>query len=138
MKDINHTEGELRALQPVVLVPRDEDIVAVPRIRNLRIGTDSVVATATVDVTAATRRIEVDWGDGTRDVLQNRPGAVSLPAPGTNPLPEGSYRLQHAYAVSDDGRAADYFVQVRTDDADGSLDFRQERITVTPRWRVVH
>jgi hypothetical protein len=138
MKDINHSEVELRALQPVVLVPRDEGISAVPRIRNFRVGTDSVVATARIDVSAATSRIEVDWGDGTLDVIRNRPGAVSLPAPGTNPLPEGSYRLQHVYEVSDDGRAVDYFVQVRTDDADGSFDFRQERITMTPRWRVVH
>jgi hypothetical protein len=57
MKDINHSENELRALQPVVLVSRDESISVVPRIRNFRVGTDSVVATAAIEVTAATRRI---------------------------------------------------------------------------------
>lgn len=112
------------------------------RIQSLDISTDSVVATATIVVTDATRRIEIDWGDGTIDVLRQRPGIISPdpPPPGTNPLPRGTYEVEHAYEVPDGAypSAFDQFVFVRTDDADGGIDIRQRRITITPRYRIVH
>ena len=108
------------------------------RIEEFSVTSDSVVATARIVVSAATRRIEVDWGDETSDVIRVRPGSVDLPAPGTDPLPEGTYELEHEYALSEDGRAFDHFVVARTDDADGGFDIKIRQITLRPRFKIVH
>jgi hypothetical protein len=128
----HHHEGAVVAVSP------ERDPGTTERIRSFGISTDSVVATATVETTDVTSRIEIDWDDGAIDVIRHRPGVSADPALGTNPLPRGTYEVEHVYDVSDDGRAFEARVFVRTDDSDGSFDIRQRRITMTPRYRIVH
>ncbi|SFG46524.1 hypothetical protein SAMN04488063_2136 [Halopelagius inordinatus] len=113
---------------------------AVARIVDSSVATDSVVATATIVTDDPVRRVEVDWGDGETDVVTRRPGLLTRdrPAHGGDPLPDGTYQLTHAYAVSDDGRPFDHSVLLRVDDADGGVDFDVHRITLTPRYKVTH
>lgn len=105
-------------------------------IRELSIDTNSVVATVTVRTDTVVKRVSVDWGDGKKDTVSTTPGGVAV-FPPTQPLPPGTYRLHHAYAEPADRKPFDFFVLVRVDDASGP-DFRIQKITLTPRYRVTN
>ncbi len=106
-------------------------------INDFSITTDSVVVTATVVTDETMKRIVIDWGDGNTDALKARPG-VPLAVGLSEPLPQGTYRFSHAYAVSEDRNPFDYFVLLRVEDNTGGVDFRIRKITLTPRYRVTH
>ncbi len=120
----------------VIVTPSDPKTVN--RIEAMTVLTDSVVATATLALSAATRRATILWGDEEIDVIRQRPGTSEIPAPGTNSLPSGTYQVQHEYSMSEDGRAFDRFVTVITQDFDGSIDFASQGITITPRWEIIY
>lgn len=108
-------------------------------IAGFSVTTDSVVATATVSTDGTMSRIVVDWGDGKTDTLRHRPGIEVTPvAGGDEPLPPGTYRFRHAYAEPEDREPFEYFVLVRVDDRSGGVDFRIQRITLTPRYKVTN
>lgn len=117
-----------------------EEMRPVAKIVDSSLATDSVVATATVVTDSTTRRIEVDWGDGEKDVVNERPGTLTKDRPvnTSNPLPDGTYQLSHAYEVSKDGRPFEHTVLLRVDDTDGGVDFDVHRITLTPRYKVTN
>lgn len=125
--------------QLVMPVEPTEDEGPVARIVDFSVGTESVVATATVVTDDATRRIEVDWGDGEEDVINHRPGFLVRNGDfRDDSLPEGTYQLYHAYDGPEDGRSFEHTVLVRVDDVDGGVDFAVRRITLSPRYRVTH
>ncbi len=123
---------------------------AIERIVNFFISTDSVVAKATIVIDDETRRIELDWGDGTVDVINHRPGfpVLAQPVMGSSPLPSGTYEIFHRYDVlytsspgtdtGDRPTPQEHVAALRVDDADGSVDFDTERFIITPKYRVTH
>jgi hypothetical protein len=129
--------GELRRLtSPVVsLRPKTKTNIQA-LIREFSIETNSVVATATIRTDGIMKRIVVDWGDGKSDSLTVTPGTHVGSTP-PEPLPPGTYRFHHAYAVPEDRKPFDFFVLVRVEDAQGP-DFRIRKITLTPRFRVTN
>ena len=106
-------------------------------IRDFSVTSNSVVATATIRTDGIMRRIVVDWGDGKTDILNARPGGHVANFPPQEPLPPGTYRFHHAYAEPEDRKPFDFFVVVRVEDATGP-DFRGQKVTMTPRYRVTN
>lgn len=132
--------------QLVNLLPNTKNC-SIKRIVNFSVITDSVVAKAIIVTDASSRRLEIDWGDGTVEVINRRPGFgnVIQPVLGGQPLPPGNYELYHRYEASYAPGFGDsvipttreYVVSIRSDDIDGFVDFSSQRIFVTPRYKLV-
>ena len=134
-KDARVARNQLKYFPDLeVSVPPKSTLDLHANIQDLSITTDSVVATATVATNGTSRRVLVDWGDGETDIVNTIPG-VHVPLGTAEPLPEGTYRLSHAYAEPDDRLPFEFFVLVRVEDFQGSVDFRVRKITLTPRYR---
>jgi len=136
-------EAEERTFEPSeVPIPLEPTHggTSVARIVDVSISTDSVVATVTIVTDEPPRRIEIDWGDGDEDVVNHRPGFLVPDAADfvDEPLPEGTYRLHHAYDAPDDGQPFERTLLLRVDDVDGGVDFDIRPITLTPRYRITH
>lgn len=141
-RTITDETAEERAEAPALLTPIEPSEGERPaaRIVDFSITTDSVVATATVITDEATRRVEIDWGDGEEDVVNHRPGTLVRDPSGMidDPLPEGTYELYHAYDAPEDGLPFERTVLLRVDDVDGGVDFEIQQVRLTPRYRVTH
>ena len=133
--DIRHPLSELVNVQVSVKPKPKKNIQA--HILDFSLTSNSVVATATIRTDGIVRRIVVDWGDGKTDILNARPGIHVPILPPQEPLPPGTYRFHHAYAEPSDKKPFDFFVLVRVEDANGP-DFRSQKITLTPRYRVTN
>lgn len=131
--------GDLRRLTgPIVSVHPKAKLNVQAIIREFSIETNSVVATATIRTVGITKRIVVDWGDGKTDGLTISPGTLPAdPLHPQEPLPPGTFRFHHAYAEPEDRKPFDFFVLVRVEDAAGP-DFRIQKITLTPRYRITN
>lgn len=101
------------------------------------VATDSVVATVTVKTGGTMRRIVVQWGDGAVNTLRNRPG-VEFAIGQQHLLPQGTYKLSHAYEAPQDRKPFQQITLVRVEDVSGGVDFCINPITLTPRYSVVH
>lgn len=134
-------------LNPRAEEPRVFTVVPTPLCSNvsanlvdLFVTTDSVVATAKVETTRSSSRIEVYWDDGQTDVLKLPPGVLfdqPLEILGQDDLlPKGTYQFSHTYNVSEDGKPFRKLVQVTVDSKNEPTDFRVQEIFLTPRYKI--
>lgn len=103
------------------------------------ITTDSVVAKLNIITNKATRRIYVDWGDLESDTLTILPGVntnLSITPGESDPLPDGTYEIFHAYQEPENRQSFERHVTVRIEDNSGNIDQRSKTITLIPKYRM--
>jgi hypothetical protein len=106
---------------------------------DLEITTDSVVVKVKFVTKKSTRRVFIDWGDLESDVISILPGLnldLAPPLNGTNPLPDGTYEVFHAYQTTEEKVAFDRHITLRIQDNSGNIDQKSTTVTLTPKYKV--
>jgi hypothetical protein len=108
-----------------------------PVFTSFRVTTDSVVAKA-VAVVPGLRRLDVYWGDGTKDTITRLPGSHAEPPPYLEaPLPEGTYEFFHQYKDGpSSGAPFTHTVRASAVKWGGGSDLQYADVIVTPLYRV--
>ncbi len=118
----------------------------IAKIVDFFITTDSVVAKATFVTDIPPLYVELDWGDGKKDIVDYRLSHNFQHPSWGDSLPPGTYEFYHRYDVSyivnpNDIESVmpepqEHVVYLKVTDSDGGIDFRTERINIVPKYRV--
>lgn len=130
VNDLNSFDSVVKVLEPKKFVNFLSD---------LEITSDSVVVKVRMVTKKSVRRIFIDWGDLESDVISILPGLNLDLAPalnGTNPLPDGTYEVFHAYQSPEEKIAFEKHITLRIQDNTGTIDQRSTTITLTPKYSV--
>lgn len=123
-----------------VTIPKSKSIAKSAHIiRDVKATSDSVVAKAVVTLESGARRLDVNWGDGRRDIITSPPGYVPLdtfPGPGTATLQPGQYVFHHAYDEPAGGEEFSHQLAVFALGANDEPDFLFADVTLTPLYDV--
>lgn len=106
---------------------------------SLEITSDSVVAKVRIVTNEKTRRILIDWGDLESDSIRVVPGVkfdLSAIDAQSNPLPDGTYEIFHAYEMPEERNTFERHITIRIEDGKGRVDQRSETIILVPKYRI--
>ncbi len=104
-------------------------------IENFSISADSVVATAEVKVKNGVTHFRLDWGDGHVSRI-NLISSVVVHYGSTTMLADGTYSLQHAYNVSDDGLQFQIASMLIAYGPDNRSEYRITSLAIRPKYQV--
>ena len=113
--------------------------VAVTPVTNLidkfNISADSVVATVEIKVKNGVTKFHLDWGDGQVSRIDLR-SSVAIHYGSTTILEDGTYSLQHAYNVSDDGLQFQMLAMLTAFKSDNQSEIRIYNVAIRPKYQV--
>ncbi len=129
VKEINLAGQNIINLKAVAVAP------ATDLIDNFSISADSVVATAEVKVKNGVTLFRLDWGDGHVSRI-NLKSSVVVHYGSTTVLEDGTYSLQHAYDVSDDGLQFQKVAMVTAQGPNNRSENRILSVAIRPKYQV--